>query len=464
MRKVACIMTLCAVYTVLLFHSVAEGTWTGSENLPGGEKSAAALKAAEEEAVRWLVRRMVPNSTIPDPVPFRRRLLLSYLVPETDPSYPYLFGRSFIYDDAVGAVALTMAGRYKEAERVLSAMRRAMRDDGGFFFVYNTQNSWPNEDDLEGSLVRSGSVAWAGYAVTFYLLTRTGEDPAFVETDPLASRFLQASELIARYLTGRQVGDPDDRRFGLVTGGEGSYTMRLHEETGKPVEVYDPSPVGWASTEHNIDAYFFLRDLAVLTGNESYQDAADRIRNGLHSLWSEEDGQFYRGIRESGSLDRALPLDCASWGAMFLFAAGEKEKALRCIETVKARFASAYDGISGYKPYHKGPLYEKADVNRYYEEIVGASRWEDASLVWGEGSFGVSTAQRKSGNSVEAYMILNALLPLQTNGGFLYSTTGLPYQFSTHPCVASTAWFIIAVESLLDEEKDARFWGKERFQ
>lgn len=169
-------MAACVAFIVFLAGSVAEGTWTGTGTLPGGEESAAALKAAEEEAVRWLIRRMVPNETVPDPVPFRRRLLLSYLIPSTDPSYPYLFSRSFIYDDAVGAVALTMAGRYREAERVLSAVRRAIRDDGSFFFVYNTHNSWPNEEDREESLVRTGSVVWAGYAIVFYLLTRTGED------------------------------------------------------------------------------------------------------------------------------------------------------------------------------------------------------------------------------------------------------------------------------------------------
>ncbi len=464
MRRFAFIIAACIVSTFLLVGSVARGIWTGTETLPGGEESAVTLKAAEEEAVRWLIRRMVPNETVPDPVPFRRRLLLSYLVPETDPSYPYMFGRSFIYDNAVGAVALTMAERYREAERVLSAIRRVMRDDGSFFFVYNTQNSWPNEDDREGSLVRTGSVGWAGYAIVFYLLARTGKDPEYVEKDPLASRFLQTAELIARYLMDRQVNSADDPRFGLVTGGEGTYTIRLNEETGKPVEEYDPSAVGWASTEHNIDAYFFFRDLGTLTAKTTYSNAADRIRNGLRSLWSEEDGQFYRGIRESGSFDRELPLDCASWGGMFLFAAGDEQKALRCIETAGGRFVSEHDGIPGYKPYHTGPLYEDAGVNKHYAGIVGTSRWEKASLVWGEGSFGVSALYRRAGNSKEAYRILISLLPLQTEGGFLYSTTDLPYQFSTLPSVASTAWFIIAVESLLDESKGDLFWGSDRFR
>ncbi len=455
MKSIACLTAAFVASTVLLCGFAAEGTW-----IPGGEKSASTLKTAEEEAVRWLVRRMVPNETVPDPVPFRRRLLLSYLIPEADPTYPYVFSRSFIYDDAVGAVALTMTERYREAEYVLSAIRRAMRNDGSFFFVYNTHNSWPNDDDHGGSMVRTGSAAWAGYAIVFYLLTRKGEDPAFVETDPLASRFLRTAELIARYLMGLQVNSADDPRFGLVTGGEGTYTIRMDEESGEPVEEYDPSSVDWASTEHNIDVYFFLRDLGTLTGDKKYTDAADRTRNGLFSLWSENDGQFYRGISGSGSIDRALPLDCASWGGMFLFAAGDEQKAQRCIETAGTQFVSNYNGIPGYKPYQSGPLYEEAGVNKHYAGIVGASRWEEASLVWGEGSFGVSAAYCSAGKSADAYRILRALLPLQTDGGFLYSTTAIPYQFSTYPSVASTGWFIIAVESLLDEGKGDRFWGR----
>ncbi|MBN2322428.1 MAG: hypothetical protein JXQ30_01740 [Spirochaetes bacterium] len=456
MRTVAVLTAALIAASALLPYVPAEATW-----MPENEKSAEILKAAEEEAVRWLIRRMVPNETVPDPVPFRRRLLLSYLVPETDPTYPYVFGRSFIYDDAVGAVALTMAGRYREAERVLTAMRRAMNDDGSFFFVYNTHNSWPNKDDHNGSLVRTGSVAWAGYAIVFYLLTRTGNDPAFMESDPLAPRFLQTAERIARYLSGLQIKARDDPRFGLLTGGVGTYTIGLDEESGEPVEEYDPSSVDWASTEHNIDAYFFLRDLETLTSDEAYSDAADRIRNGLFSLWSEKDGQFYRGISGSGSIDRALPLDCASWGSMFLFAAGDEQKGGRCLETAEARFRSSYAGIPGYKPYHSGTLYEEGSVNEYYSGIVGSSRWEDAYFVWGEGSFGVSAAYSCAGKSADAYRILSALLPLQTEGGFPYSTTAIPYQFSIHPSVASTGWFIIAARSLLDEEMGARFWGRE---
>ena len=283
-----------------------------------------------------------------------------------------------------------------------------------------------------------------------------------MEEDPLASRFVDAAERIARYILTRRIDNQNDPRFGLVTGGDGSYTVRLHEESGKPVEEYDPSAVGWASTEHNIDAYFFLRDLGTLTGDDTYTTAADLIRNGLRSLWSEEEGQFYRGIRETGALDTALPLDCATWGAMFLVATGDDEKARRCLETAEMKFASEHDGLSGYKPYHSGPIYEETAVNGYFSGTKRPARWEHASLVWGEGSFGLSAAYLKTGNGMDAYRIVHSLLPLQTDGGFLYSTTDIPFQFSTHPSVASTAWFIIAVESLLDEGKKDIFWGRGR--
>ncbi|HYW85841.1 MAG TPA: hypothetical protein VFB30_21490, partial [Spirochaetia bacterium] len=67
-----------------------------------------ALDTAEKEAARWLLGQMVPDDVVPVPDPGRRRLLLSYRVPKVDPAYHYIYGRSFIYDDALGAIALTM--------------------------------------------------------------------------------------------------------------------------------------------------------------------------------------------------------------------------------------------------------------------------------------------------------------------------------------------------------------------
>lgn len=438
---------------LLFFPSFTRGEW---KPLPDG-KSGKTLRAAEKQAVDWLIAKMVPNSTVLDPAPDRRRLMLSYTIPEDDPVYPYLFSRSFTYDDAIGAIAFTMTENYREAEFVLSALSRVIRSDGSFWFVYNTHNSWPNEDDYEGSMVRTGATAWAGYAFTFYLKARIQEDPFFLEEDPIAGEYLEKAESIAGYILNHRVSDPSDMRNGLVTGGEGTYTLILHDTEGRPMEQYDESSVSWVSTEHNIDSYFFLKDLALLTNKSEYKEAAQVIHDGLFRIWSEKYGQFYRGIR-SNHTDRALPLDCASWGALFLFSAGDTKRANRYIKSIQTNFFSEHRGITGYKPYYRGPLYDDEGANSYYSRRLGASRWKDIDLVWGEGSFGVASAQIKAGNPEAALTILESLLPTQVGGGFRYATIEIPYQFSTYPSIASTAWFVITVESLLDRQKNSLFW------
>jgi len=72
-----------------------------------------AIEQAEGEAAQWLLAQMVPNDIVPAPDPGRRRLLVSYRVPRDDPTYRFVYGRSFVYDDALGAIALTMLGRYR---------------------------------------------------------------------------------------------------------------------------------------------------------------------------------------------------------------------------------------------------------------------------------------------------------------------------------------------------------------
>jgi hypothetical protein len=449
-------MLFCITMTfvgLLFFPSFSRGEW---KPLPDGTTNKI-LRAAEKQAVDWLIGKMVPNSTVLDPAPDRRRLMLSYTIPEDDPVYQYLFSRSFTYDDAIGAIAFTMTENYREAEFVLSAMSRVIRSDGSFWFVYNTHNSWPNEDDHEGSMVRTGATAWAGYAFTFYLKTRIREDAFFLEEDPIAGEYLEKAESIARYMLNHRVSDPSDMRHGLVTGGEGTYKLILQDTGGRPMEQYDESSVSWVSTEHNIDSYFFLKDLALLTNKSEYKEAAQAIHNGLFRIWSDKYGQFYRGIR-SNHIDKALPLDCASWGALFLFSAGDTKRANRCIETSRTNFFSEHRGITGYKPYYRGPLYDDEEVNSYYSGRLGTSSWKDIDLVWGEGSFGVASAQIKAGNPEAALTILESLLPTQVGGGFRYSTVDIPYQFSTYPSVASTAWFVITVESLLDRQKNSLFW------
>src|SRR6056297_1117759 len=135
-----------------------------AQELPGvSDEVRARLREHQTAAVEWLAEQLVPNEAVPDPNPARRNLIISYRIPPDDPVYPYLYGRSFVYDGAVAAIAFTMTGRYREAQRVLLALSRQVRNDGSVWFGLNTQNAWPSDADSDGAVVRSGASAWVGY-------------------------------------------------------------------------------------------------------------------------------------------------------------------------------------------------------------------------------------------------------------------------------------------------------------
>ena len=52
------------------------------------------------------------------------------------------------------------------------------------------------------------------------------------------------------------------------------------------------------------------------------------------------------------------------------------------------------------------------------------------------------------------------MLPLHVDGGFRYATQVVPYQFTVHPSVASTAWFVITIEIMKNNQINTLFWGK----
>ena len=417
-----------------------------------------AIEQAEKAAVDWLQDRILPNEEIPNPTPLRRRMVQSYILDQSNPDYPLIYHRSYTYDNAVAAIALTMMGNYQDAELIISALQRNMLPDGSMWFAYNTINDWPYAENSEGALIRSGALAWAGYAAAFYLRERIRENPWFMEDDLLAGDVLKMATEIGTYLLDQQVDDPDDGRYGLVTGGWGNYQLFVEQR-----EIEERSyleKITWVSMEHNVDIYFLFRDLGTLTGDKQWGNAAILVRQGLMRLWSQTHGQFFRGYRIETGIDTALPLDGASWGSLFLHAVGNKRKSSRCLEEMEDRFYHQGENSSGYRPYSDEPVYENAQVNAYHYPEAPDTRWKDIDIVWGEGSLGAAAAYARADMDNKALRILHEMQALERDGGFLYASAEIPYQFSTDPSVASTAWYIITCEILKETDTSDLFWGR----
>lgn len=408
-----------------------------------------AADESEKRSIEWIHSQIVPNQLVSTPDPSRRGLVLSYAPGSSRPGA--LHRKSFVYDGALAAIAFTMAGDGAIASRILSALTRVQRPDGSFWFSYNVDNAWPAETDHDMAIVRAGANAWVGYALTFYLENRPATDDRRSKRERDA--FLASARRIGDFLLTLRV------KGGLLRGGQGAVRLGVTPDGKSVQEFYDDRPIRWMSAEHNISSWFFLNALGRLTADFKYSAAAREIRQGLlGTLWQEDMGQFAQGIGEDGVIDKTRALDCASWGALFLFAAGETANAARALLTADSIYRNSHGKIEGHRPYHEKPIYDDARVQRLLLPDAPATRWKDISFVWSEGTMGVALAHVRRGDASRTAKLVVDVLKMREGGGIRYGTREFPYEFSASPSVAGTAWHVIVQEDLKDKPK--RFWSR----
>ncbi len=345
------------------------------------------------------------------------------LLAVTDPST----GLVATYDSALVVLALLRSGDRSRAARILEGLATLQGKDGAIPFSVTL------EEPASGrGYVRSGAIAWIGYAAAEYLDAESGGPSRDVAFD-LAHR-------AAGYLLAHQVSTPGDPREGLVRGGAG--TLRYHVDGGRIREALEPGEIDWASVEHNIDAYFFLRALARVSAVRAYSDAAARIAKALVSrAWSSVDGQFSAGIGADG-VDDTLALDCASWGSVLLGAIGDAAQADTAFDVSDGRYAAQDPaGVRGHRPYAGGPLIADEELLRHFQASMTSTTWDRFDGVWVEGSAGVALAALRAGRPDRARAILDALEPLRTEDGAMPTCTKpVPFLFAQGSGVAATAW------------------------
>lgn len=424
------------------------------------QKAASRDKSLQDWAAAsqsWLQGQVTPNRVVPNPDPGRRRLLISYGIQPKE--FPQGFHRSATYDNALAAVAFLITGQRDRAAFTLHALARLVRADGSLWFGYNTANSWPDEADHESAVVRGGAVAWAGYAFTFYLIH---QPPCAGDRGCARERafFLETAERLAKYLLSLQVNDSSDHRDGLLRLGYGSITLAYRADTNQVVELYQDEPALGISTENNISAWFFLRQLAMLTGESRWSQAAERLGRGLlRGMWNDSIGQFNQGFESSGVPDRVKALDCASWGALFLLAVGETEKARRALGVVESYYAVRNREAVGYRPYFDHPVYAGPEVGRFFFPDNPGKQWRELPLVWSEGTLGVGLAYFRIGQAERARQIVLGLGALRAeNGGLRYASMALPHQMADAPSVAASAWLVLLEEALEGNPLAEQIW------
>ena len=354
--------------------------------------------------------------------------------------------RVAIYDNALVSLVLDRFGHHELAGRILGSLARLQRSDGAIPFSFDLA-----ESSDPPPYVRSGALAWVGYAATDYLDAERGGEGR--------DEITRMAHRIAAYLLRHQVHAAGDFRDGLITGGEGDLSYDV-SATG-PEERLVPVEIGWASIEHNIDAFFFLRALARTTEQVEYSEAAALIARALLARsWDEKAGQL-RGGLEAHAVDDVLPLDSASWGAVFLIAAGDRVRAERALTTALTDFASRdpRTGARGHKPYAQGEILADASLAAFYASSPGHNSWVSVSAVWPEGSAGVALAAVRLGQRERAIAILAELERLREPSGALpMMTMEVPFAFDTRPSIAATAWVELMREEAKSDEAEASLW------
>jgi hypothetical protein len=275
------------------------------------------------------------------------------------------------YDSALLVLVLIRRGSREEAGSVIEGLRAVQQRNGSVPFSF----ALPRPDE-HTPYVRSGAVAWVGYAATEYLDAERG--------GPARAEALALARGAASYLLARQVSKPGDPRDGLVRGGEGTYRYEL-DARGKVRERLDAEDIAWASVEHNVDAYFFLRALARVTGEATYAAAATRIAEGLARAWNGARGQLARGVGPEGP-DEVLALDCASWGSVFLGATGDRDRAETAAAVADAAYASRDPNTKahGHRAQRRGPVLEGELIMRVLGQTITVQDWSQLEAIWPE--------------------------------------------------------------------------------
>lgn len=326
----------------------------------------------------------------------------SYVVDEASASA----STTFVYDQAVALQAALAMGDDAMARRLLDGLLLLQVPTGiqeGAFRVSGRQEA-PEHGAL---LVRSGAHAIATAAAL-----------AFVDAFPARRAAIEPAIGAALAWLEAQIVD------GLVRGGVG-----VPGDGG-----VDSRTLTWASTEHNVDAFFCFA-LAGRVLDARWTGVAERIGAAmLATLWSDDRGRFIQGI-DGGVPDAADPLDVHAWGSLLLLAIGEGERAAATMSQEQlAPFL------------HREVRGDGTEIVGYATAYAAGGYPGMLPHVWWEGTFSVAYALRRLGEDARAEAVMRGCTGVQgADGGFPYASRAVPaYDLVDDPSVASTAWSVLA--------------------
>jgi hypothetical protein len=292
-------------------------------------------KAPSKPLVRWLAKQVGPEK----PVKKQRKrasrsnvataaqstssnsllLVRSFDIPANDPARDRLNNVSYTYDNALATFAFLSVGAQSQAVQLLDQLKALQRTDGSLEYAFNVGNG------SSSAQVRAGAMAWVGYAALAYKKVY------------------------------------DSTKYDTVIAGVARYLLTLRNPQGL---IKGGPDVNWVSTQHNLLAAGFLRDLASKLGTRgtlgsglSYTEvnnAANNLGNAILANLIVQEGAL--AYFRQGVGDLKIPSDVQALGAMYLQArgdgrAGQVASYLQQRFYVAPRTTTGIGTLSGFRPY-----------------------------------------------------------------------------------------------------------------
>ena len=319
-------------------------------------------------------------------------LVRSFDIPTSDSAYNRLANYSWTYDNALATFAFLSVGLRSGAEQVLDQLKALQRADGSIEFAFDTRTG------ASAPHYRSGALAWVGLAATAYR---------------------------RKY---------DSERYDALIGGLVKYLMTLRNSTGL---LRGGPDVSWVSTQHNLLAVGFLRDLVdQMSSRDTFggfsRSSLDTIQstmgNAVLSRMLVQESSTVAYFKQ-GLDDAQVPLDVQALGAIYLDLRNDA-RANHVANAISSKFyVPARGGISGYRPFFS----------------TGAP-----DVIWSEGTIEASLAFARLGNPNGAADAAAASIAATIRG----STTGpigadrdvnspVWGEYHTWPASAAASWLLI---------------------
>lgn len=372
------------------------------------------------------------------------RLPASFLIPTDDPQYNkdgsnalgaygyMLNSRTWAYDVGLALLVFTTSGDYDICKEMLNRMKYEQNDDGSFNFSYDIYIG-----QLFDGYVRTGAMGWLVWGACYYTM-ESGD-----------RNFVKMIKKAGDWLVSKQVTDSSDPRYGLMTGGYGSYNMEDYSYSGEEIE--------WCSVEHQCSALQALEGCSLVLKNKKYKEAAELVRDSLFlKCYDRENGRFFQGIN-GGVPDKAWALDCTTWAGTLIFFVVHSSTAEACLETARSVYLTKDKKIiqSREKDYYNTAYSDNETFSGFKPYSDKTTDYKGApDIVWTEGTLGYSTLAYVLGNMDEAKKYVDECIRLQncdgSTGGVIYTTATygmLPWEFHVWESVVSSSWMYLVINN-----------------